>query len=600
MLTSLSNDIDTVKADLDDIEEYIPHEVTLIDKSGMASDKYVSDSTVAGDNWTNNLVNNTGSLYTATALDVSEYMGQMLVIEIGSSDSHSGVRKFGFCNANNIVSSASKEAALSYSSEGGYLRTRRKITNTHFFFSCSAKSHLRIYVIAQGILLDKVNNDTAYVASDGNDDNTGSSVLPLATINKALENGARRICVNGGTYNQTIDLSKAVHSKISIVNATPTKKVVFMAPDCLITDTESAVEGYTKVYSAETDKSFHTNNIWIFQDGVPDEYTEITAAERMPEQRGQAYRCYDTRILKASANTLADALTEIENATVYKWYKEGNTLYFSRPEAVSSSNPICGSFGTTLFSNGSRKNTLDIAGIDVKYMAFNINDTVNSHVMDCSAANVFGGGAYLIDGAVESEFIRCEARRAYSGTNGDGFNGHSSNTDDAFAHQTTATLIDCWSHDNRDDGISLHERSEFTVIGGLVEYNALGGGVTPANGSHCSCYNVFARNNGEGGFLYMNATSAAEGGVGGQLKCIDCISESNNTWAAVYSAGYKVNADGNKAILVGCKAFNEDYGYYVETSQSVMEIVDCGAYNCTNIKGGQTAQITANNTTLVS
>ena len=583
-----------------DIEKYVPHEVTLAELDDLSSGKYVSDETVSGDNWTTKLVDNASSLYTASAIDVSEYYGDQLVIEIGSNDSHSGVRMFGFCNASNIVSSASKEAALSYVSEGGYLRATRTITNTHFFFSCSSKSHLKISVKTSGEILKKSTIDTRYVSTDGNDANEGTYVAPFATVNKALEWGASCVAIKAGTYYQTIDLSKSSRSSLNIVNADATGKVTLMAPDCIITDSETAVSGYTNVYSAETSKSFHENNIWIFQEGVADENTLISAGKRMPEQRGQAYRCYDTKIVKASAETLADALTEIETSASYKWYKDGTTLYFSRPSAVSSSNPICGSFGTELFSGCARKLSLNISGIDVKYMKFNVVNASNSRIVDCSCMNFFGSGAFVFDGSDGTEIIHCEAARAYSGTNGDGFNAHSSYDGYAFAHQTTAVLINCWSHDNNDDGSSFHERSEFTVIGGLFEQNHFGGGVTPANGSHCTCIGVTARDNGEGGFLYMNATSVAEGGVGGQIKCIDCVSESNNIWESATSAGYKINSAGNKGILINCKAIGEDYGYYVSDNDGALTLIDCGSLNCTNVKGGNTGNITVENTTLVN
>lgn len=441
---------------------------------------------------------------------------------------------------------------------------------------------------------EKIGTPTVYVAADGNDDNNGSSASPVATVNRALAMGAKTIYVSGGVYRQRIDMSYARHGEISILNCTPTLKAVFMSPDSVIAESETAVSGYTKVYSAPTNKTFDSNNLWIYQDGVPDVSTEITAEKRMPEQRGQQYRCMDTRIVKASAQTLEDALTEIENAAGYKWYIDSGTLYFSRPTEITADHPLCGSFSTSFITNKPAEMSLRASGIDVKYMTFNVNLMEEAVITDCSAANVFGSGAFVLDKTREATFIRCEASRCVTGTNGDGFNGHSDNTGDTFAHQTTATFIECWSHDNRDDGVSLHERSEFTVIGGLYEQNPYGGGVTPANGSHCTCYGVYARDNGDGGFLYMNNTSAAEGGVGGQIKCINCVSETNGT-----AGGFKITATGNKGIMIGCKAIGERSGYYVSDAGSSMVLTDCGAANCTNAKGGQTAVISVVNTSVV-
>ena len=579
------------------IDDYVPSQIKISGLSEMSTGEYIQNVTV-GTDWTTKLVTGSG-VYLPTAIDISKYIGDTITIVIGGNDSHTGVRQIGFCNSSNIASVAYKEADLEFTQNGEYLEATIPITDTNMFFSLSTKSYLAIYVNSSGEIARLIQNDVAFVSVNGSDDNSGIESAPFATVNHALESGARTICVKGGIYEQQISLKSSKHGDISIVNATPTEKVVFVEPGSLITDTETLVSGYTKVYSATVSKSFSTGNKWIFQDGVPDSTTEITAAKRMPEQRGLAYRCYDTKIEQVSADNLSDALLEIENSEAYKWYIDGTTLYFSRPETVTANNPIRGSFNKGLFSGYSRKLSLHVVGIDVKYMAFNVRDTSNARIVDCSVSNVFGEGGFKFDGSDGIEFVRCEASRVYSGSNGDGFNAHSSNTGDAFAHQTTAILIDCWSHDNSDDGVSLHERSEFTVIGGLFEQNMFGGGVTPANGSHCTCYNVYSRDNGDGGFLYMNATSSAEGGVGGQIKCIGCVSESNNINPDAVKGGYKVMSAGNKAVLVSCKAINEPRGYYVADNDGAMILIDCGAYNCETVKGGKTENISVQNTTVV-
>jgi hypothetical protein len=439
----------------------------------------------------------------------------------------------------------------------------------------------------------------SYVSPSGSDENDGTYYSPFATVNHALEVGGQRIGLFGGKYYQQIDLSKLSSSRdVEIFALEPTKETVLYAPNCVLATEETQVAGYTKVYSAPCGRTFAANNICIFQDGVGS--AEIAAAERMPEQRGRQYRCPDTAIWRCTSDNLADALTEIENGTWHKWFLSNGTLYYSRPEAVSATNPICGSFGANLFSGIGRSRAVRLTGLDIKYMVCNVNGTAGSVLKDCSCRNVYGAGCFVVDGACEALFIRCEASRAFTGTNGDGFNGHATMTNDPFAHQTTATLIDCWSHDNLDDGISLHERGEFTVIGGLFEYNGYGGGVTPANGCHCTCIGVYARKNGEGGFLYMNATETAEGGVGGQIKCIDCVSEANNTGAFPVMAGFNIKAAGNKGILINCKAISEDIGYFVGDNDGLLVLTDCGALNCTAVKGGETANITVQNTTLVN
>lgn len=431
---------------------------------------------------------------------------------------------------------------------------------------------------------EAVKSKTCFVSTTGDDGNDGSIDNPLATVNQALENGASVVYVRNGIYEQTIDLEKAQSKHIKIASYDLWGRVIFLAPNRLITNTETLVDGYTKVYSAVVSNTFAAENIWIFQDGVNDWSTKISDAERHPLERGYEYRCSDTKIALCEATNLGDALTEIEAADGYKWFfnADTSTIYFSRPQAVTADNPICGSFKTYLFRNAKRDITLELYGLESKYMMFDISNTLGSVVEDCKASNVFGGGAFLYNKCLGAKFIRCEAARCYSGPNGDGFNAHSELTGDAYAKQTTVSLIDCWSHDNNDDGYSDHERSETTIIGGLYEYNGKAG-VTPSYGSHCSCYNVYSRNN-YAGFYYTGEAAMMEGGKYGQMICYNCVAE-NNTRGGVKD-GFRVDGAGNSMILVNCKSIGNGRGYVIANDECKAKLIDCGSLNDGSVKTG--------------
>lgn len=439
----------------------------------------------------------------------------------------------------------------------------------------------------------------AYVANDGSDNNNGDQWHPFATVNHALQSKADCIVIKkSGVYEQTIDLSNAFNKKVTIVNGVPTGRVIFRPSNSLLTDNETLVSGYTHVYSATVSATFATQNKWIFQDGVADESTLISDSERLPLERGYTYRCEDTKIEKCTAQTTSEAVEEIESDDIYKWFYDSSnsTLYFSRPQTVTSGHPIRGSFGTTLFSgatDASRSITLNIIGIETKYMIFNITDTSDSHIIDCKSTNVYGDGAFVYNRCVGAKFERCEAARCFSGANGDGFNAHSNNTGEIYSKQTTVSLIDCWSHDNNDDGYSDHERSETTIIGGLYEYNGKGG-VTPSYGSHCNCYHVHSRHN-YNGFLYVGSAAVAEGGKYGQLYCNSCVAEYNT--AGGTKMGFRISDAGNSAVLVNCKSIGNIYGYYADTKTHGMKLIDCGGKDNQHDKFGN---ITIENTTIIS
>ena len=421
-----------------------------------------------------------------------------------------------------------------------------------------------------------------YISPDGSDDvGDGTSENPFVTVNKALSSNASKVMVKQGIYTQTIDFANAKHGSVSIVPYDTTGRVVFVHPDAFITSSEQAVRGYYNVYSCNYNKSIH-EEIRLYQDGVPDADTLISDAERNPYERGQAYRCLDTKIVPCSSNNLNDALTEIENSKTYKYYHDtsNGVLYFSRPKTVTMNQPIMQSYPAGyIFANQSRALEVSIYGIECKYMRFNAAGAI-FHVEDCKVANVYGAGGFIYDCGLSTEFVRCEASGTYyANGGGDGFNGHSYSEGDTFSKQTTCRLVDCWSHDNMDDGYSDHERSETEIYGGLFEYNGKGG-VTPSFGSHCACYNVVSRKN-YSGFLYCGEATQEEGGKYGQMLCVMCLAEDNIDPSLGY--GFGVSQNGNRAKLINCKSIGNKIGYYCG-SDTILELIDCGASDNTTVK----------------
>lgn len=426
---------------------------------------------------------------------------------------------------------------------------------------------------------------TLYVSNSyGSDDNMGTLAKPLRTVNRALVLGASNIYLLADVYEQIIDMSNARNDVINISSYTADGKVVFKDPNALVTNTETKVSGYNKVYKSVISRTFSSKNIWIFQEGIADESTLINSADRHPLQRGYKHRCEDTKITLCSETSLGNALEEIDSSDEYKWFFDASsmTLYFSRPSSVSENNPLCCGDENYLFTNTSRHLTLNVSGIESKYLIFNLSNTVNSSVKDCRATNIFGAGAFMYNKALSCEFVRCEAARCYSGVNGDGFNAHSSNTGDIYSKQTTVSLIDCWSHDNNDDGYSDHERSEITIIGGLYEHNGKAG-ITPSYGSHCTCYNVYSRNN-YAGFYYTGEIDEAEGGQYGQMYCHNCIAENNTTGGTC--AGFRVDGAYNSMTLVDCRSIGNIYGYVIGNGLSTGKLVDCKAVDNQIVKQG--------------
>ena len=434
----------------------------------------------------------------------------------------------------------------------------------------------------------------AYVSTSGNDTtNDGTAAHPFATVNHALSLGYKHILMLGGIYAQQIDLSNISDGEIEIANCDTTANPVFVDPSLIKITSASVHSG--NVYVASINDSVLENVSYIFQDGVNDTRTEITAIARMPQQRGRQYRCTDTKIIRCLAKTLADAVSEMAADSDYKFFydKTNHQLYFTAPSSDFANHSICCGHYVGLFQNSTRRHTLKIIGIECKYIRMNLDNTSNSIVSYCKASCAYAptSGQYTWDDAINTTFTSCEACLSsgqYTTNDGDGFNAHAiigEESNDPFTHRTGATLNNCWSHDNKDDGYSEHQRAESTIIGGLYEYNGKGG-VTPSYGCHTECIGVVSRHNWNG-FVCCNGANNAEGGQGTQMECIDCVAYNNISSTTGYGfVCYSQSSERtrNTMICIRCSSYgNTRCGYAIGQSSTQTydygRLVDCKASN---------------------
>lgn len=355
-------------------------------------------------------------------------------------------------------------------------------------------------------------------------------------------------------------------------------------------DSGTLVAGTTNVYQTPLSSFSAANYFQLFQHEVFDESTLIPDNERHPLQRGKTYRCDSTKITRV---TSLDAVKTSEGYTffydtdaqmLYVKIKEGTTLA-TNPVYIPGGSGISGNDGSVAF---------EMVNIECWYGSISLRFCHGGRAIDCAAKYAFGGGAWSWEAAIGVELIRCEAARAFSGSStGDGFNAHSSTTDPALAKHTVATLIDCWSHDNNDDGYSDHERCETTIIGGLFEYNVKAG-LTPAFGCHDTIYNAYCRKQVNNGIALVGSATAAEGGRGSQIFVIGCICENNTN--NYYVSGDKSGKDENFGKFVNCISLNgSKYGYLCGANARI-ELNNCTDSGSPTAKSGN---VIVNNAALV-
>lgn len=355
-------------------------------------------------------------------------------------------------------------------------------------------------------------------------------------------------------------------------------------------DSGTLVAGTTNVYQTPLSSFSAADYFQLFQHEVFDESTLIPDNERHPLQRGKTYRCDSTKITRV---TSLDAVKTSEGYTffydtdtqmLYVKIKEGTTLA-TNPVYIPGGSGISGNDGSVAF---------EMVNIECWYGSISLRFCHGGRAIDCAAKYAFGGGAWSWEAAIGVELIRCEAARAFSGSStGDGFNAHSTTTGPALAKHTVATMIDCWSHDNNDDGYSDHERCETTIIGGLFEYNVKAG-LTPAFGCHDTIYNAYCRKQVNNGIALVGSATAAEGGRGSQIFVIGCICENNTN--NYYVSGDKSGKDENFGKFVNCISLNgSKYGYLCGTNARI-ELNNCTDSGSPTAKSGN---VIVNNAALV-
>ena len=355
-------------------------------------------------------------------------------------------------------------------------------------------------------------------------------------------------------------------------------------------DSGTLVAGTTNVYQTPLSSFSAADHFQLFQHEVFDESTLIPDNERHPLQRGKTYRCDSTKITRV---TSLDAVKTSEGYTffydtdaqmLYVKIKEGTTLA-ANPVYIPGGSGISGNDGSVAF---------EMVNIECWYGSISLRFCHGGRAIDCAAKYAFGGGAWSWEAAIGVELIRCEAARAFSGSStGDGFNAHSTTAGPALAKHTVATLIDCWSHDNNDDGYSDHERCETTIIGGLFEYNVKAG-LTPAFGCHDTIYNAYCRKQVNNGIALVGSATAEEGGRGSQIFVVGCICENNaNNY---YVSGSESGKDENFGKFVNCISLNgSKYGYLCGANARI-ELNNCTDSGSPTAKSGN---VIVNNAALV-
>ena len=422
-----------------------------------------------------------------------------------------------------------------------------------------------------------------YIGTDGNDNNDGTYNKPFKTISKALSISNHVVFKKGIYENISIDLSQYKDRPVSIQGEIG-GKTILMNRKILIDSPVSLYSNYNNVYSKAI--SEFSNSTTIYQHLVNDEDTKIIENEINSYQRGAHYRCDCTKIKKLTVDsehaTLTSVLDYIEseaaNNRFYYIYSDG-ILYFSKPKEISNENCICQPNGLCINAVGNKN--IKLSNLYFYYGAVSFINVTNANVEMCIAKYTSNWGCFYHNNSKNVKYVQCEAASNYYGSYGDGFNGDKTtkNDDD---YESNIILIDCWAHDNNDDGYSTHYGCNAEIWGGLYEHNQKAG-ITPAQGTHCIAHNVLSRKN-INGFYYILDPVNQDNGINGNMECFNCVAESNSNDGFLCS-GVKGTIK-NSILCVNCISIkNANYGY-----QGNIRTINCKVND--NSIGDKTSDVT--------
>lgn len=321
--------------------------------------------------------------------------------------------------------------------------------------------------------------DTVYISPTGSDTNDGSADNPFATIQKAINEGYKNICVEAGEYIQAVNASNIDGINIyannnDIYSSSKRPRPVFTNGK-KFSDFSTDANGY---------KYFGLSDI-------PNQYTAVFINHTLPPETTGTRPTYNAGLWVNHNNkyddfTVKPVLTYAELTENNTFFFDGTNVYFNVSDTINGVTVV---YNTAKCFDFSNCNNLSIDGIKVLYSI-----TTNITIAKCNnvvVKNCEIGYTMSSDNVSASysnvQFINCESYKARN----DGFNSH---------YYGVSIFDDCRGIYNYDDGESSHEYCEIIVHGGEYAFNGKGGH-SPVNGCKFKCDGTYAHDNGYGFYL---------------------------------------------------------------------------------------------------
>lgn len=389
---------------------------------------------------------------------------------------------------------------------------------------------------------------TMFIAPDGSDSNDGlSASAPKKTVKACVNSGATRISAKRGVYNEIV-----AFSKISELEIVPTDNdltyAVGVERQPVIFDTSDSIDvsslaDYNSIKRVAYSNSANTQFDKVF-----------TKKSQTPLYGGDYGSRYNATVWLLSEDettvciklkpvlTIAECEAEVNTFSYVDGYIYINADMTGVEKIVVPTNWDCG-----IYINGADRFVLK--EVEVRFAgSYNI-DIRNCAYFDfykCACKYTsYGSGFHPFNS--NGKMTACYATKNYDGYGISGY-GHT-------------TYVDCVSEFNFDDGMSHHNATSGTVIGGRYEGNGKGGNV-PAYGAKVNIYGGLYKDNGSFGIGYLWATDLepASGMVQGAVMVGNPVGLSvhKNCDVTAMNCTYKDNAT-DKSINGSLTEYGENY-----------------------------------------
>lgn len=345
---------------------------------------------------------------------------------------------------------------------------------------------------------------TMFISPDGNDSNDGlTASTPKKTVKACVNAGATRISAQRGLYKEFIQLWNVGELEIFPTDNDLTYAVgVEREPIVFDTSDSVAVSSLAAYNSIKRVAYSNANNT---------QFDKVFTKQSLPPIANDYGSRYNSTIWLLSSDEKTVCIKLKPVLTVAECEAEANTftyvsgyIYINASMTGVDKIVVPTNWDSGIYINGAERFVLK--EVEVRFSGTHNIDIRNCAYFDlykCSAKYTsYASGFHPYNS--NGKMTACYATKNFDGYGISGY-GHT-------------TYVDCVSEFNFDDGMSHHDGTSGTVIGGRYEGNGKGGN-TPAYGAKVNIYGGLYKDNASFGigYLWASGLNPASGMVQGAV-----------------------------------------------------------------------------------